>query len=153
VTPAPWPSTVSCAFLCIQNLEAGRTARSHSHVCHGIFCGWDCLLVDGKLSALYPWTIYVGTNCWLGIELLCIRDVSGSNSSPVIDCCNRFSSMLGWSLVTTAWHVLRLRMEETPSRYGGWLQIYWISSCRQPTRGGPPAWGLGVMLTTPHYKK
>jgi hypothetical protein len=28
-------------------------------------------------------------------------------------------SMLGGSLVTTAWRVLRLRMEGTPSRYGG----------------------------------
>jgi hypothetical protein len=23
----------------------------------------------------------------------------------------------------------------------------------QPTRGGPPAWGLGELLTTPHRKK
>jgi hypothetical protein len=29
------------------------------------------------------------------------------------------SAMLGGSLVTTAWHVLRLRMEETASIYGG----------------------------------
>jgi hypothetical protein len=28
-------------------------------------------------------------------------------------------NMLGGSLVTTAWRVLRLRMEETLSRYGG----------------------------------
>jgi hypothetical protein len=28
-------------------------------------------------------------------------------------------AMLGGSLVTTAWRVLRLRMEGTPSRYGG----------------------------------
>jgi hypothetical protein len=28
-------------------------------------------------------------------------------------------SMLGGSLVTTAWRVLRLRMEETPSSFGG----------------------------------
>jgi hypothetical protein len=28
-------------------------------------------------------------------------------------------AMLGGSLVTTAWCVLRLRMEGTPSRYGG----------------------------------
>jgi hypothetical protein len=28
-------------------------------------------------------------------------------------------SMLGGSLVTTGWHVLRLRMEGTASRYGG----------------------------------
>jgi hypothetical protein len=57
--------------------------------------------------------------------------------------------MLGGSLVTTAWRVLRLRMEETPSSFGGKLQI---SSRGQPTRGGPPAWGLGVGLTT-HHKK
>jgi hypothetical protein len=30
-----------------------------------------------------------------------------------------FLSMLGGSLVTTAWRVLRLRMEGTASRYGG----------------------------------
>jgi hypothetical protein len=32
--------------------------------------------------------------------------------------------MLGGSLVTTAWRVLRLRMEEAPSSYGGKLRIY-----------------------------
>jgi hypothetical protein len=31
----------------------------------------------------------------------------------------------------------------------GKLPIYWISSCRQPTGGGPQAWGLGRGLTTP----
>jgi hypothetical protein len=62
-------------------------------------------------------------------------------------------SMLGGSFVTTAWCVLRLRMEETPSSFGGWLRIYWISSRGQPTRGGLPAWELGVGLTTPHRKK
>jgi hypothetical protein len=31
----------------------------------------------------------------------------------------RLTAMLGGSLVTTAWRVLRLRMEGTPSRYGG----------------------------------
>jgi hypothetical protein len=33
-------------------------------------------------------------------------------------------AMLDWSLVTTAWRVLRLRMEKTPSNYGGKLRIY-----------------------------
>ena len=28
----------------------------------------------------------------------------------------------------------------------------WISSRGQPTRGGPPAWGLGEVLTTPRCK-
>jgi hypothetical protein len=38
------------------------------------------------------------------------------------------------------------------SGYGGQLRIYWISSRGQTIRGGPPAWGLGVGLTTPHHK-
>jgi hypothetical protein len=33
-------------------------------------------------------------------------------------------SMLSGSLVTTVWRVLRLRMEEKASRYGGQLRIY-----------------------------
>jgi hypothetical protein len=33
-------------------------------------------------------------------------------------------AMLGGSHVTTAWRVLRLRMEETPSRFGGKLRTY-----------------------------
>jgi hypothetical protein len=32
--------------------------------------------------------------------------------------------------------------------------IYFNSSAHaQPTRGGPPAWGLGEVLITPHRKK
>jgi hypothetical protein len=33
-------------------------------------------------------------------------------------------AMLNGSVVTTAWRVLRLRMEEEASRYGGELRIY-----------------------------
>jgi hypothetical protein len=36
--------------------------------------------------------------------------------------------------------------------YGQQLRIYWISSRGQPIWGGPPAWGLGEVLTTPHRK-
>jgi len=36
------------------------------------------------------------------------------------------------------------------SSYGGYVWIYSIRSSREPTRGGPPSWGLGVGLTTPH---
>jgi hypothetical protein len=41
---------------------------------------------------------------------------------------------------------------------GNGLQIWRVaanilSSRGQPTRGGPPDWGLGVGLTTPHRKK
>jgi hypothetical protein len=64
-----------------------------------------------------------------------------------------YMTMLGGSLVTTSWRVLRLRLEETPSSFGGKLRIYWIRSRGQPTRGGPPAWEMGVGLTTPHRRK
>jgi hypothetical protein len=43
--------------------------------------------------------------------------------------------MLGGSFVTTAWRVLRLRMEETAYRYGGYLRIYW--SVSRPGRFAP----------------
>ena len=38
-------------------------------------------------------------------------------------------------------------------QHGGQLRIYWISSNGQPTRGGPLAWVLAEMLTTPYLKK
>jgi hypothetical protein len=56
--------------------------------------------------------------------------------------------VLSGSTVTTACHVLGLRIEETASRYGGYLRICWISCRGLPTVGGPPAWGLGGGLTT-----
>jgi hypothetical protein len=55
-------------------------------------------------------------------------------------------------LVTTAWRVLGLRMEGTASSWRLAANIL-TSSRGQTTRGGPPAWGLGVVLTTPHRKK
>jgi hypothetical protein len=42
---------------------------------------------------------------------------------------------------------------------GDGLQIWTVAAnilnekSGQPTRGGPPAWGLGVGLTAPHRKK
>jgi hypothetical protein len=43
---------------------------------------------------------------------------------PGISLISYDAAMLGGSLVTTAWRVLRLQMEETPSSYGGKLRIY-----------------------------
>ena len=37
-------------------------------------------------------------------------------------------------------------------QFGGWLWISWKSGRGQPTRGGPPDWGLSEVLTTPHHK-
>jgi hypothetical protein len=71
-----------------------------------------------------------------------------NNSDTIV-----FISMLGGSLATTAWRVLKLRMEETASRYEGQLRIYRISSRGQPTMGDPPAWRLGVGPIIPHSKK
>ena len=53
-----------------------------------------------------------------------------------------------WVPVTTTWHVFRLRMEERPPI---WRVAANISN-QQSTRGGPPAWGLGEVITTPHRK-
>jgi hypothetical protein len=45
-------------------------------------------------------------------------------------------------------------MEDTASRYGGQLRMYYyISGCGQPIRDGPPDWGLGEGLTTHSRKK
>jgi hypothetical protein len=54
--------------------------------------------------------------------MLTLIDVSFANKEQRIkgiNVSNISGSMLGGSLVTTAWRVLRLRMEGTPSRYGG----------------------------------
>ena len=53
-----------------------------------------------------------------------------------------------WVPVTMAWCVLRLWMEEQPpiTRVA---ENKLNNSRGQPTRGGPPAWGLGEALTTP----
>jgi hypothetical protein len=40
----------------------------------------------------------------------------------------------------------------TASECEGYLRIYRISCRRCPTRGGPPAWGLGEMVTFLHPK-
>jgi hypothetical protein len=49
-------------------------------------------------------------------NLICLN-VYGRNKF-LVGMCN-FLSMLSGSLLNTAWHVLRLRMEEAASRYGG----------------------------------
>jgi hypothetical protein len=54
-------------------------------------------------------------------------------------------------LVTTAWRVLRLRLEERPPIRRVAANILNKQS-GQPTKGGPPACGLGEVLTSPHRK-
>jgi hypothetical protein len=56
-----------------------------------------------------------------------------------------------WVSVTTAWRVLRLRMEERPPICRVPANTLNKQS-RKPTWGGPPAWGVGVVLTTSHFK-
>jgi hypothetical protein len=48
-----------------------------------------------------------------------MREEDISNINNKIKIIIKDLSMLGGSLVTTAWRVLRLRMEGTASRYGG----------------------------------
>ena len=57
-----------------------------------------------------------------------------------------------WVPVTTAWRVLRLRMEERPAVWRVAANIL-INSRGEPTRGGPSACDLGGVLTTAHCKK
>jgi hypothetical protein len=56
-------------------------------------------------------------------------------------------------IVTKAWNILTLWIEERASTYGRQLQIYRISNSRQPIRGGPPTWDLNRKLTASHHKK
>ena len=51
--------------------------------------------------------------------------------------------------VTTAWRVLGLRMEKRPPIW----RVAVNKLSKQLTRGGPPAWGLDEVLTTPFRKK
>jgi len=43
--------------------------------------------------------------------------------------------------------------EKITCRYGKHLPKYWIIHHRGLTRGEPPAWGLGQVLTTLHHQK
>jgi hypothetical protein len=58
-----------------------------------------------------------------------------------------------WVPVTTKWRVLGLSIKEAASRYEEQLRLYSIVNHEQPTRGSPPAWGLGEGLITPYRKK
>jgi hypothetical protein len=62
------------------------------------------------------------------------------------------NTMLGGPLLTTAWCVLRLRMKARPPAMEGGCE-HADRDHGRPTRGGPPAWGLGVGITTSHRKK
>ena len=53
-----------------------------------------------------------------------------------------------WVPATTAWRVLGLRMEEQPP-----IWRVTVNKLNKQTRGGPPAWGLDEVLTTPLRKK
>jgi hypothetical protein len=76
------------------------------------------------------------------------------SSQCVFICCKAWCNCehVMWVPITTAWHVLGLQMEMA-FRYGGYLQICWISSHSQSARGGPPAGVLGKGLTSCHKKK
>jgi hypothetical protein len=57
-----------------------------------------------------------------------------------------------WVLVTTAWHVLRLWMEERPPI--GRVAVNKLNKQPQTAnQDGPPAWGLAEVLTTPPREK
>jgi hypothetical protein len=66
-------------------------------------------------------------------------------------CAQALRSVITWTVMTSRPHALLYVI--TAPRYGGQLRIYLISSRGYLTRGGPPAWGLGVGLQRLTVKK
>jgi hypothetical protein len=60
---------------------------------------------------------------------------------------NGFSD--SWVLAATVWRVLRLWIEERPTIWRAAANIL-TNSRGKPTRGGPLAWILSEVLTTPY---
>jgi hypothetical protein len=101
--------------------------------CNSVTCGWE-----GKREG--PRFCHTATqwgsrpeNCRQGPIKVLLRSLFG-----------RYH--VKWVPVTTAWSVLRLWMEETASRYGGYPWIYLIGNRVEPITGGPTASGLGKRL-------
>jgi hypothetical protein len=53
------------------------------------------------------------------VDIFIMENVQEHSSAYQIKTYHYVQSMLGGSLVTMTWRVLRLRMVETPSMYGG----------------------------------
>jgi len=79
-----------------------------------------------------------------------LHDLSVCRSHVVLCSVNIFRNW--WVLATTAWRVLKLRMEERALIWRTDEHIYCTRRRGQPKRGGLPAWGLGEVLITPHCK-
>ena len=56
-----------------------------------------------------------------------------------------------WVCVYMAWRVLTLRMEEQPPVWRVAVNIM-NNPSQTSESGGPPAWGLSELITTPHCK-
>jgi hypothetical protein len=65
--------------------------------------------------------------------------------------CCPFLTSVKWVPVTTAWRVLRLRMEKRSPLWRVAANMLNKQS-GQPTRSSPPAWEFGEVLSTPHRK-
>jgi len=109
-------------------------------------------LPAGLAQSLQPnsgYYLQMGHNFLLGISYTGYSSSSLRFCSRWQICCDRlltnprFVLYVKWVPVTTAWRVFRLRMEETASRYGGWLRLHWLRSQEQPGGGGRPDWRLG----------
>jgi len=75
------------------------------------------------------------------INITFLESIQTWNSATWETFCNIF-------IIITMACSIRLWMEEAASRYGGQLGIYWISSHRQPTSGGPSARAGSKQLLT-----
>jgi hypothetical protein len=90
---------------------------------------------------------------WLYFEIRVIFQFILTSGTPLAPTTNPqllltrygFWHHVWWVPVTTARRVVGSRIEGRPPA----VEV----SRRETTRGGPPAWGLSVGLTTPHHKK
>jgi len=98
---------------------------------------------------VHMWFISIGCLMWCDVSWLvfCIVLLIHTREYLGLDLC-MCTNAERCALDTTTYHVFIKCVADR--KYG--LQIYWVISSGQPIRGGPPAWGLGEGLTTPHHK-
>jgi hypothetical protein len=75
---------------------------------------WSVFCCHGWFGTLFTWTSMA-----VLVTVVTRHCVTSLNLAEPILTKGYHDLMLSGSLVTTAWRVLRLRMEETASRYGG----------------------------------
>jgi hypothetical protein len=110
---------ISLRFILIYYISASCCIRSHSFLFQ--WTGRLCHINQKNTVALETaWNKNEGSILILSTHLrLGLPSGLLPSAFPPISYMHSSSPMLGGSLFTTAWRVFRLRMEETPSSFGG----------------------------------